>query len=220
VKSIYCAALAASIIAAPVSAQEAAVPAVSTSAVVAVAPAAPTPGQWVLPANTEVTVTPNDLVTSKKVRQGDTFTVSVVYDVMMNGYIVIPRGSRGQGVVTWRTGKGAFGKSAKMDVELRWLEVAGRRVAIEGKHRQEGEGNTAATVGAVVAVGPFGAFVTGKSAAIPNGMHLTAFTSEPLPVDVAGLQPAAQRAMLAPAAPTISQGTTPAAATGTSTPNP
>jgi len=40
-----------------------------------------------------------------------------------------------------------------MDLALQWIELGGKRVTIEGKHRQEGSGNTAATLGTVVAVG-------------------------------------------------------------------
>gem|GEM_PF-2701527 len=100
---------------------------------------------------------------------------------------MLPKGTRGQGHITWRTGKGAFGKSAKMDLAFDWIDVSGRRVTIEGTHRQEGEGNTAATLGAVAAVGPFRAFVTGKSATVPRGMPLKAFTAEGIQFQAANL---------------------------------
>ena len=99
---------------------------------------------------------------------------------MQDGYIVIPKGTRGEGTVTWMTNKGAFGKSGKMEVSFNWLELNGRRVSLTGNFRQEGEGNTGATVGAVVAVGVFGGFVTGRSATIVNGQQLRARTAEPL----------------------------------------
>jgi len=188
---------------------------VSTAAPLVLGDQAPA-DQLILPANTEITVTPNDDLSSKKLRKGDSFTVSTVYDVMLNGYVVIPRGSRGSGEVTWRTGKGAFGKSAKMDIELRWIDIGGRRLAIECKHRQEGEGNTGATIGAVVAVGVFGAFVTGKSASIPRGMQLTAHTTEALPVLLASATPAPQHLRIAPATAGVSQGTTPSQTSSTS----
>ena len=162
---------------------------------------------------TKLKVTPQDNDTSKSLKAGDTFSFSTVYDVLMNNYIVIPKGTRGQGKVTWRTGKGAFGKSAKMDLSFDWIDVGGRRVTIEGKHRQEGSGNTAATVGTAVAVGPFAAFVTGKSATVPNGMHLKAFTTEPIQFQVAGLVAAPQQAHVVPssgAGPVVTQGTSPA----------
>jgi hypothetical protein len=177
----------------------------------AVAPtiAAPEAPKLMLPVNTEIAVTPNDNLTTKGAKEGDTFMMSTVFDVMYNGYVVIPRGTPGQGHISWRTGKGAFGKSAKMDVSFDWLDLNGRRIALTGKHRQEGQGNTGAAVGAVVAVGVFGAFVTGKSAKIPHGMQLSARTAESLPIVIptgatpvptAGVAPAATTAAVIPAA--------------------
>src|SRR5689334_17020702 len=81
------------------------------------------PATWTLPANTELTVTPNSDVSSKSMKEEAVFTISTVYDVMMNNYIVIPKGTRGQGKITWRTGKGAFGKSAKLDLAFTWIEI-------------------------------------------------------------------------------------------------
>ena len=69
-----------------------------------------------------------------------------------------------------------------MDVALDYVEVGGRRVDVEGTYRQEGEGNTVATVGGVVLAGVFAGFITGKSARIPQGRELTAHTKADLPV--------------------------------------
>lgn len=166
---------------APVVAQSNAAP------VMAVMPAVAQP---MLPANTEVAVTPNDDLTSATLKEGDSFKISTVYDVMYNGYVVIPRGTGGQAKLTYRTGKGAFGKSAKMEIEYEWLDLNGRRIALSGKHMQAGQGNAGAAVGAVIAVGVFGAFVTGKSARIPHGQQLAAHTAEPLPISIpAGATP-------------------------------
>ena len=187
-------------------------PAPEETAQPTVAPAAEAPSApayLVLPANAELTVTPNSDLSSKSLREGDTFPVSTVYDVLKDGYVVIPRGTRGQGKVTWRTGKGAFGKSAKMDLAFEWIEVGGRRVVIDGKHRQEGAGNTAATIGTALAAGVFSAFVTGKSATVPRGMQLKAFTAEPISFQVASLPRPAPSAQIMPANAGVSQGTTP-----------
>ena len=151
------------------------------SPVIAAQPVAPvTSSTMTLPTNTELTLRMNDELTSKNARVGTMFNLSVTDDVIYQNYVVIPRGTRGVGEVTWLTGKGAFGKSGKMEIQLRYLELGGRHVGISGKYRQEGEGNTVATVGAVVAVGVFGAFVTGHSAVIPQGRELKAYTDEPL----------------------------------------
>jgi hypothetical protein len=136
----------------------------------------------VLPSNTEILVKMTSEISSKKVREGDTFTAVTASDVMLANMVVIPRGSRVNGAITWRTGKGAFGKSAKMEYSLSSLDLNGQSIPLQGHFRQEGSGNTGATVGAVVAVGVFAAFVTGKSAVVPMGTELKVYTRMPLPV--------------------------------------
>jgi hypothetical protein len=170
------------IVAATVSASIASTASAQTSQVPEPSSAVQQMRQIVVSPNTEVVVTPNDNVTTKgsQVKEGFKFPISTVFDVMQDGYIVIPKGTRGEGTVTWMTNKGAFGKSGKMEVSFNWLELNGRRVSLTGNFRQEGEGNTGATVGAVVAVGVFGGFVTGRSATIVNGQQLRARTAEPL----------------------------------------
>jgi hypothetical protein len=156
--------------------------AVQSSPLVAVAPPQ---NQTVLPSNSEVILSLNDDVSSKTVKLGHTFALSVAYDVMLNGYIVIPKGARATGQVSYRTGKGAFGKSAKMEIEMQYVDVGGRRIPLEGKFRQEGEGNTGATVGTAVAVGIFSAFVTGRSAVFAKDREFKAHTKEAIPVQLA-----------------------------------
>lgn len=142
------------------------------------------PASTFLPANTEVLLKMNQEVTTKGKTwdEGDTFKMSVVHDVMLGDFIVIPAGTEGVGKITWLTSKGAFGKSGKMDVELQYLMLNGQRVAIDGEYRQEGEGNTLATVGGVLLAGVFAGFVTGKSGRIPQGRELMATTETNLPV--------------------------------------
>lgn len=142
--------------------------------------------QTVLPANTEIVMSMNDDLTTKggKIEEGHMFYLTVVSDVKIGDYIVIPKGARGAGEVTWKTGKGAFGKSGKMEIELRYVEVGGQRIPVSGSYRQEGEGNTVATVGGVIVAGVFAAFITGKSARIPKGRELSSRTVSDVPVNI------------------------------------
>jgi hypothetical protein len=166
------------------------------------APTVATAPQLILPANTEIAVTPNDDVTSKGIKVGHTFVISTMTDVMYNGYVVIPKGTPGQAKVTWRTGKGAFGKSAKMEISFESLTLAGRTIALMGKHRQEGQGNTGATLGTVAVAGLVGGvFITGKSAKIPHGMQMLARTAEPVGIVVPAGAMAVPSAALAPTTP-------------------
>lgn len=143
---------------------------------------APSADRAVLPANTEVMLRLDQEVNSKKMREGDKFKLSVLQDVMMGNYVVIPRGTPATGHVSWRTGKGAFGKSAKMEITLDHINLNGRPIPVTGNFRQEGEGNTGATVAVAVAAGVFSAFVTGRSAVFQDGREFRVNTREAIPV--------------------------------------
>lgn len=134
-----------------------------------------------LPANSEVPLVLDQEVSSKRTKVGDAFDVSVARDVWVGGQLAIPRGARGRGIVVWKTGKGAFGKSGKLEIELRSVQVGDQLVPLTGKFRQEGSGNTAATVGTIVAAGVIaGMFVTGHSAVFAQGTELRGFTAAPV----------------------------------------
>ncbi|WP_394653812.1 hypothetical protein [uncultured Sphingomonas sp.] len=171
----------------------------------AVAAAKPADPATTLLANTEVVLSMNQDLTTKgaKIDVGSKFDLSVAYDVMMGDYVVIPKGTPAVGEVVWKTGKGAFGKSGKMEVEMRSINLNGRRIPVSGKYRQEGEGNTVATVASVALIWPVAPFVTGKSARIPQGRELKAYTIDALPVSLpAGAVVAPAAAVARPASTT------------------
>jgi hypothetical protein len=159
----------------------------------------------VLPANTQLSLSMNETVTTKGKRwgEGDTFDMTVTHDVRLGNYVIIPRGSRGVGRISYLTSKGAFGKSGKMEIDIEYVEVRGQRIPLSGHYRQEGEGNTVGTVAGVVAVGIFAGFVTGRSGVIPQGRELTAYTKEDLPVAFNGPAPSTQQFVVgaSPSAP-------------------
>jgi hypothetical protein len=192
----------------PASAQQVSAP------IQAIAPA-PTP-QVSLPANTEVLLSMNEELTTKggRVEVGTKFRLTVVNDVRIGQYIVIPRGTPAVGEVTWKTGRGAFGKSGKMEIELRYIDLNGRMIPVSGHYRQEGEGNTVATAAVVIGLSIIGGgLITGHSAVIPEGRELKAYTTEALPVT---LPPGAS---LAPA-PVVAQSPTPATPVQATSANP
>ena len=156
-----------------------------------IAPVAAAPVVGAMPMVVAPPQVQQDTISTKGKRwtEGDNFDLTVTHNVMLGNYVIIPKGSRGVGRISWLTNKGAFGKSGKMEIDLEYVEVGGRRIPLSGHYRQEGEGNTVATVGTVIAVGVFAGFVTGKSGTIPAGRELVAHTKEDLPVAFAGPMP-------------------------------
>ena len=154
--------------------------AVEVEAVAEPAPVpAPAATTITLPANSEVVLRMAEELTTKggQAKVGTSFRLTVVYDVKVNGVTVIPAGTPAMGEVTWRTGRAVFGKSGKMEIALRSINLDGEQIEIEGKYRQEGEGDTLAAVGAVLLAPALGV-ITGKSAVIPRGKVMTGHTVE------------------------------------------
>lgn len=150
------------------------------SATAATAQTSPT----TLPADTVIQVVPVNEISSMHMKEGDVERLQVATDVVENGVVVIPRGSTVRATVTWRTGKGIVGKSAKFDLTFNAVSVRGHEYALKGKHRQEGKGNTiAALLGSMV--------ISGHSAVMESGQMVNAFTAEPIPVGISYNQAAA-----------------------------
>jgi hypothetical protein len=127
--------------------------------------------QIVLPVDTIIQITTVQEITSINMKEGDRHTLQVATDVSENGVVIIPRGSPVHATVTWRTGKGIGGKSAKFELTFNSVTVRGQQYALRGTHRQEGRGNTAAALlGSMV--------ISGRSATIQPGQTLNAFTAE------------------------------------------
>jgi hypothetical protein len=87
--------------------------------------------------------------------------------------IVIPRGAPATGTVTWKTGKAVGGKSGKFEITFDEVVTNGSRIRLQGKHRQEGKGNTVAAVFATW-------IVSGRSAVMLPGQTVQALTAEPV----------------------------------------
>ena len=144
-------------------------------------------------AGTSVVVALDAELSTQASLMGDSFAVTVVNDVLQNGVIVIPKGTRGRGEVTFVTKKGTFGKPGIIAIALRDMELNGRQVPLDGRFREEGGNNNAATAATMFAVGIVAGLVKGKTGVIPAGRELKGRTGE----DIIVAQPAAPQIELA-----------------------
>ncbi len=136
------------------------------------APAETPSPDLVLNKGTPITLAVAEEVNTSTHKEGDTFKLTVLNDVSVGQTVVIPRGTPASAEITWRTGKGAFGKSGKMEFGVRSVNLNGQLIPVNGEFRQEGEGNTVATGVGVIAIGVFAGFITGKRARLPVGREL------------------------------------------------
>lgn len=146
----------------------------------------PTAQMLMLNAGVPITLAVTEEVNSSTHREGDTFKLTVLNDVSAGQTMVIPRGTPATGEITWRTGKGAFGKSGKIEFALRSIDLDGKSIPVTGEFRQEGEGNTIATGVGILAVGVFAGFITGKRARLPAGRELMSQLAQPVPFTTSG----------------------------------
>lgn len=131
----------------------------------------PQPGSFILPAGTMLVVTPAQEISSKQVEEGQQVLFRVVNDVVEGNKVVIRRGSAVTGTITWKTGRAVGGKSGKFEVTFNNASVGGRSIALTGKHRQEGRGNSVgALLGSMV--------ISGRSAVMLPGDLVNVFTGQ------------------------------------------
>lgn len=128
-------------------------------------------GSFVLPSGTMLVITPAQEISSKHVEEGQQVMFRVVNDVVEGGKVVIRRGSAVTGTITWKTGRAIGGKSGKFEVTFNSVSVNGRSIALTGKHRQEGRGNSVgALLGSMV--------ISGRSAVMLPGDLVNVFTGQ------------------------------------------
>jgi hypothetical protein len=136
----------------------------------------------VLRAGTPVPLVTSADLSSRTARQGQRFDLAVASDVLVDGMVVIPKATRATGEVARIVEKGMFGKAGKLEVRILFLELAGRRIRLDGGTGEKGESGLGVSAVAVVLVGALGGFVTGKSAVIPAGTSFSGYIYEDLPL--------------------------------------
>ena len=177
-------------------AQDSTAPAVQPAVEAVAAPMAAEVTTAVLPAGTAVMfLMDNAMATDKRefkkgeikppkdkrriTNTGVTFSATVMEDVKVGNYVVIPKGAHGKGEVTMVTGRGGFGKSGKIEIKLNSLEVGDKAYAMDGTHLQKGRGRGGAAIaGALIAGAIVGFLIKGEEADIPARAELTFRTKD------------------------------------------
>lgn len=130
--------------------------------------------------------TRDELTTERKaLKVGQRIEMDVLQPVMIGTQVAIAAGSRAVGEVATVRNKGMWGKSGGITARVLYVEANGRQIRLNGSFNDRGETGTAGVVAAVAFVPVAGFFVTGTSAKIAPGTHVTAFIGEEVPVQFA-----------------------------------
>ncbi len=154
-------------------------------------PAAPPAGPAAphLAAGAVVEIELAEVVSSKRVKLGDTFAIRLAAPLQLDGQTVVPAGTPGVGQVVDAAPSGPLGRPAKLLLAARYLEFNGARIALKafklgGAGKDTGDVNL---VGVLVPVAaPLIFLVHGGEIEIPAGTRANA----KLAADVAAPPPA------------------------------
>lgn len=146
--------------------------------VAATAEASPIPAVQAVPPGTPLRLMVLREINSRTARAGDRFKLRVNEPVFIDGKTVIPVGAVAWGEVVSTEKNGAVGKGGKLGARLLYLEVAQGRQPLRGELAQNGDGNGAGVVLAVVGFGIFGLLTGGDSARFKAGDQVTAYAEK------------------------------------------
>ncbi|MBC7522338.1 MAG: hypothetical protein H7268_14750 [Sandarakinorhabdus sp.] len=127
-----------------------------------------------VPALTLLTLRIDSEITSKTAKRGDRFGLTMLNEISIDGVVVIPRGSRGEGEVIHAAGTGFGGRAGELIVAARFLMVGGEKLPLQSfRLGNAGVNNANAAIILAAGAGVIGAvasmFVTGTSAHIDAG---------------------------------------------------
>jgi hypothetical protein len=132
--------------------------------------------------------TRDELTTERKaLKVGQKIEMDVLQPVMLNGQVAIASGSHALAEITSVRNKGMWGKSGGITARVLYLEANGRQIKLNGSFNDRGNTGTLGVVASAALIPIAGFFVTGTSAKIAPGTHVTAFISEEVPVVFAGV---------------------------------
>ncbi len=141
------------------------------------------PKGFLLEDSTPVHLVISETLSSASAVTGQTVEFEVVDDIVVNGLLVIPRGSTAWATVTEAEHKRHLGKPGKLDINIDKVRLAdGEKALLRAVKDVQGGGHTGAMTGAIVATSlvlwpaaPFFLLMHGKDITIPKGTQITAF---------------------------------------------
>ncbi len=139
----------------------------------------------VIPDGTEIVAVTTETISSKTAHEDDPISFKVDEDVIVDGVVVIAKGTLVKGIVTNAKKSGYLGRGGQLNVRVEsTTTVDGQKLKVRASRGREGSDKTGTTVALVVLFGPLGFLKKGKNAEIKEGTRLRVFTDEEKTVKV------------------------------------
>lgn len=141
----------------------------------------------VLPEGTPVNVSVAQDVSSKDAKPNDPVNFTVDEDVVVDGQVVIRKGTQAVGSVVNAEKKGYMGKSGKLAIQVEFTQtVDQQRIKLRAAKGSEGKDKSASTAALSLIISSFFLFKKGGEAKISAGTPVTVFVAENKAFKVSG----------------------------------
>jgi hypothetical protein len=150
------------------------------------------PAKLTLKEGAEVNLKLAHALSSKTAVVGDSVELVLDQDLIVDTFLVAPKGSRAVATVSNAKKAGMAGKGGELNLRLEYLKAGDTRVKLRGAQGKNGDNKTGATVGLVLAFGVLGFMKHGKQAEVKEGTPVKAYVDED--VQVASMGPAPEPA--------------------------
>jgi hypothetical protein len=142
----------------------------------------------IIPDGTEISAVTTETISSKTAHEDGPITFKVDEDVVIDGAVVIAKGTAIKGEVTNSKKSGFFGRGGQLNVRVdSTTTIDNQKLKVRAAKGKSGNDKTGTTVALVVLFGPLGFLKKGKNAEIKEGTKIKVFTDEEKTVQVGAL---------------------------------
>ncbi|VVT20744.1 exported hypothetical protein [Sphingomonas sp. EC-HK361] len=135
----------------------------------------------ILPANTEIPLTLDSEINSRKMKYHAQFDLKVARDVMMGSRVAIPEGTPVTGYISLNRGRAYGLGKARITIEMQWLHIDRQVIPLVGSYHSEVRGSVMSMI--LVNFGLIGGLLMKERKIIfTPGTAFKAFTREPIAI--------------------------------------
>jgi hypothetical protein len=136
-------------------------------------------GETLIPDGTSLVLELTQDLSSKTAREGDPVNLKVTEDLVVNGRVVVAKGTLAKGTIAHAEKSGRMGKGGQLSLRVEsTTAVDGQKLRLRATQGREGDDKTGSVIALSMLVSPLFFLKKGKQAEIKAGTRVNAFTDE------------------------------------------